>query len=117
MAALTEQGRGQVLSSGSDTGPQITKARRSWCLLFHVHQIISYLKDTRLTVHGLFNPKKGQTSGCYQHGPVGSGGHSPHLLTIGPGAFVQFSSAHPLRTQAESQECLSLLLSLALFPG
>lgn len=58
MAALTEQGRGQVLSSGSDTGPQITKARRSWCLLFHVHQIISYLKDTRLIVHGLFNPKK-----------------------------------------------------------
>lgn len=99
MAPPSGRWRGQVLSPGSDTCPQITKAHRSWCLLFHVHQIIPYLKDTRFAVHALINPKRDRHSAgtiSVLWALIALISHSPHPSTTGPEALVQFSSAHPL---------------------
>lgn len=97
IAAPSGWGRGQILSPGSNSCPQITKACRSWCLLFHVHQIISYLKDSRFAVHALVKPQESQIFSCHQQGPVDSNSpDQPHPTPFDhwPGVLVQVSSAH-----------------------
>lgn len=66
---------------GSDIGPQITKAPRSWCLLFHVQQIIFLSERHKICSSCARQSQKSQTFSCYQQSPVGSNSPDQPLPT------------------------------------